>query len=136
MRKLILSTCLCLAPFTLTAQETAGQTSVRDRDFLTAFLEDNLSGLGRQVTIEGFQGALSSRATFSRLSIADDDGVWITINDGAIGWNRTALLSGRVEVEELSAAEIDLPRAPHGSGGPVEFTAFSLPELPVSISVG
>ena len=136
MRKLILSTCLCLAPFTLTAQETAGQTSVRDRDFLTAFLEDNLSGLGRQVTIEGFQGALSSRATFSKLTIADDDGVWITINDGAIGWNRTALLSGRVEVEELSAAEIDLPRAPHGSGGPVEFTAFSLPELPVSISVG
>ncbi|MGB7268963.1 MAG: hypothetical protein WBC90_05525, partial [Albidovulum sp.] len=127
---------LCLLPLAVFAQDAAD-----DRDFLTAFLEDNLSGLGRKVTIEGFQGALSSRATFSRLTVSDADGVWITIRDGAISWNRTALLSGRVEVEELSAAEIDLPRAPRSesagdSAEAVDLTQFSLPELPVSIKIG
>ena len=43
-----------------------------DRDYLTAFLEDNLSGVGRKVTITGFEGALSSRATVERIAIADD----------------------------------------------------------------
>ena len=33
-----------------------------DRSFLTRFLEDNLSGEGRVVRLEGFAGALSSQA--------------------------------------------------------------------------
>ena len=47
-----------------------------DKGFITRFLERNLSSAGRSVVIEGFQGALSSRATFTRLAISDADGVW------------------------------------------------------------
>ena len=133
MRRLLLILVLCLLPFPGGAQEDATE---RDRDFLTAFLEDNLSGLGRTVRIEGFRGALSSRATFDELSIADAEGVWITIRDGAIGWNRSALLSGRIEINEMSAAEIDLPRRPAASGTTAEASGFSLPELPVSVDIG
>ena len=49
-------------------------TQEDDRGYLTAFLEDNLSDAGRQITITGFEGALSSRATIERLEIADDAG--------------------------------------------------------------
>jgi len=118
-----------------------GAAAEDDRGFLTRFLEDNLSGVGRVVRIEGFAGALSSRATMRSLSIADEAGVWITLNDVALTWNRGALLSGRIEVEALTAAEIILERlpaaAPSAAGLPApEATGFSLPELPVSVAIG
>ncbi len=90
------------------AQEAAED----DRGWLTAMLEDNLSGAGRKVTITGFAGALSSRATIQKLTIADDQGVWLTIDNAALDWSRTALLSGEVIVNELTATSIVLERIP------------------------
>ncbi|MDO5614261.1 MAG: translocation/assembly module TamB domain-containing protein [Paracoccus sp. (in: a-proteobacteria)] len=109
-----------------------------DRGFITRLLEQNLSGAGRSVQISNFQGALSSRATFSELTIADDDGVWLTLRDGAIQWNRSALLRRRIEIAELSAAEILLPRLPAGEETDAispEVPEFRLPELPVGIAI-
>ena len=123
----------CLAPLAAIAQDAASE---RDRGYLTALIEDSLSGAGRSVQLDGFAGALSSRATFDQLSIADDSGVWITIRNGAIKWNRTALLSGRIEIDEMTAEEIDFPRRPATSATPSEATGFSLPVLPVAVSIG
>lgn len=128
--------CLAAAASGQEAPAAATGQAERDRDFITAFLEDNLSGAGRQVRIDGFAGALSSRATFAKMTIADADGVWITLTDGAIGWNRAALLAGRVEVSELSAASIDLVRLPAGEGAKAEAKGFALPDLPVSVEIG
>lgn len=116
----------------------AQDESARDRGILQAFLEDNLSGAGRTVRIEGFEGALSGRATIDELTIADADGVWLTLRDAVLDWNRGALLSGRLEVAELSAAELLIPRAPRTEPAPPSPTAgggFALPELPVAINV-
>lgn len=124
---------LCL-PHGATAQEND------DRGYLQAFLEDSLSGAGRQVRIVGFAGALSSRATIDELTIADDEGIWLTLRDVSLDWSRSALLTGRLQVTELSVAEVILPRkpmtpdtmdvpAPEASGG------FSIPDLPVSVNI-
>ncbi len=102
MRAPVLSGALCLAlllPGAAFAQED-------DRGYLTAFLEDNLSGAGRKVTITGFVGALSSRATITKLEIADDAGIWITLDGVVLDWSRSSLLSGQVMVNELSAETI------------------------------
>ncbi|WP_112311142.1 translocation/assembly module TamB domain-containing protein [Pseudogemmobacter bohemicus] len=111
-----------------------------DRGWLTAMLEDSLSGAGRKVTVTGFAGALSSRATIQKLTIADDDGVWLTIDNAALDWSRTALLSGEVIVNELSATSIVLERIPAGDPEAVSPEAgtfdFALPDLPVSIDIG
>jgi translocation and assembly module TamB len=139
MRRLSALLLLALLPGLLWAQESppADDATTRDdRGFLTAFLEDNLSGLGRTVRVTGFAGALSSRATFDEMTIADANGVWLTIRNGAISWNRGALLSGRVEIDEMSAGEIDLPRRPSASGSAATASGFSLPELPVSVEIG
>lgn len=125
---LVLSLALLAAP--ASAQED-------DRGFLTAFLEDNLSDAGREVTITGFAGALSSQASIDELTIADDSGIWLTIRGVTLDWSRSSLLSGEVNVSELSAQEIilaRLPDTPEGSVSP-EARAFSLPELPVSIRI-
>ncbi|MBD1206480.1 MAG: translocation/assembly module TamB domain-containing protein [Rhodobacteraceae bacterium] len=131
MRGLFGVAALCLLPLGAVAQED-------DRDFLTAFLEDNLSGAGRDVTITGFQGALSSRATIDRLTIADDAGVWLTLDGVVLDWSRSALLRGEVNVAELSAREIVLERVPEGEAAAPspEAGTFALPDLPVSISIG
>ena len=108
-----------------------------DRGYVQAFLEDNLSSAGRTVKIEGFKGALSSQASFDLLTIADDQGVWLTIRNAVLDWSRSALLTGKLEVNELSAGEIDLVRIPAvpSSGPSAASSPFSLPDLPVSIDI-
>lgn len=109
-----------------------------DKGWLTTWLEDNLSGAGRQVVIDGFEGALSSQARMARLTIADDQGIWLSLTDVVLDWNRSALLQGRVEVNHLTAAEIVLERMPEAEPGlpSPEAAPFQLPDLPVSIRIG
>ncbi|EYD72643.1 translocation/assembly module TamB domain-containing protein [Limimaricola hongkongensis] len=122
-----------VAPTMLPAQQ---EQADRDRGFLTGLIEDNLSGAGREVIITGFQGALSSSASIEVMTIADEEGVWLRAENLVLDWNRSALLRGRLDVEELSAELIELSRPPiAGPGEPpaAEASPFSLPELPVSI---
>jgi translocation and assembly module TamB len=121
---------LLALPFTAAAQD--------DRDALTAFLEDNLSGAGRQVTVTGFSGAFSARAEMESLSIADSEGVWLTLNNVVLDWSRASLLRGVVDITELLADEVIVARKPiaEATGVPApEATGFALPELPVSVSI-
>lgn len=129
MRALALA--VCLFPLAALAQTD-------DRSYLTALLEDNLSGEGRKVVVTGFEGALSSQARIAELTIADSHGVWLTLRDVALDWNRAALLSGEVSVNALTAAEITLARLPDaGEQTPSpEAGTFALPELPVSVQIG
>lgn len=108
---------------------------------LVDFLEDTLSGDGRNIRVRGLSGALSAKATIEEITVADDDGVWLTIRDAALDWNRLALIRGRFSVNELTAAEIRIDRAP--LPGPEQedlpdaaATPFQLPELPVAIELG
>ena len=133
---IILALALALWPG-LAGAQTEAETPADDRGYLTALLEDNLSTDGAQVTITGFAGALSSRASLTRMTIADKDGVWLTLSDVALDWNRVALFSGAVEITSLTAAEIVLDRLPAADSAPkAEAQAFSLPELPVSVTIG
>lgn len=131
MRKILLASCLICLPLVAVAQN-------EDRDYLTAFLEDSLSGAGRKVVVTGFAGALSSQATLTELTIADDTGIWLTLRDVSLDWSRSALLSGEVVVNDLTAAEIILDRLPETGSGATspEAGTFTLPELPVSINIG
>ena len=108
-----------------------------DKGYLTNLIEENLSGVSRDINIVGFEGALSSEATIETLTIADEEGVWLTLEDIVLSWNRSALLRGAIDVEELSAARIVVTRAPvsEDTGPSPEAQPFALPELPVSVSL-
>lgn len=130
MRWRVLALCLVAAP--LAAQED-------DRGFVQGLIEDAVSDLGREVRLVGFEGALSSRATVDTITIADADGIWLQLDDVGLRWDRGALLSGEIDIEELSAGRIVLNRLPQAPGGPdlpaAEATPFALPELPVSVAI-
>lgn len=122
-----------LVPVAAAAQED-------DRSFLTRILEDNLSGDGRSVRLTGFEGALSSTARVASITLADDQGVWLALDDVELSWNRGALLSGRVEIDRLAARAITLSRWPAAPGNglpkPEASDGFSLPVLPVGVNIG
>lgn len=112
-----------------------------DKGTLARWLEDALSDAGRRVEITGFTGALSSNARIERMTIADAQGVWITVHDAQLVWRRAALLAGQVEVDTLTAARIDLPRLPAGDpDAPPQFGAqpfaFAFPELSTQVAIG
>ncbi|UWQ00274.1 translocation/assembly module TamB domain-containing protein [Aliiroseovarius crassostreae] len=126
-----------LLPGLAWAQEARLQSELDDRGYLQAFLEDNLSDVGRDIRIIGFEGALSAKAKVAQITVADEKGIWLTLNEVGLGWNRTAVLGGVLDISELSAEEILLTRRPITSdeAPSPEATGFSLPDLPISIDV-
>lgn len=135
---LLLALALACAAAPAAAQETAGGEA-RSRGLVQGLLEDSLSAPGRIVRIEGFEGALSSRAQLAELTVADARGVWLTVRGAVLDWDRSALLRGALEVEQLTAREIIVERPPDPPPGQVpsaEAEPFRLPELPVSVRVG
>jgi translocation and assembly module TamB len=129
---LALLVCLSVSPAAI-----AQDANDDGQGFLTRKIQDLLSGAGRQVSISGFTGALSSSARMARLSIADDEGVWLELNNAELDWSRTALLRGRLQVQKLSAESITLYRLPKSdpkSTSP-EASGFSIPDLPVAINI-
>ena len=133
MRRIALITATLLAPLWAYAQSQEED----EKGYLTKLIEENLSGVSREVSILGFRGALSSQATIDVLTVADADGVWLTLEDIVLQWNRGALLSGAIDVQELRAARIVVARPPLSeySGPAPEAQPFTLPELPVSIAL-
>jgi translocation and assembly module TamB len=110
-----------------------------DRGFLTRKIEEALAGAGRDVRLEGFRGVLTSQASFDSLTIADEDGIWLSLTEVVLDWKRAALLRGRIEVNTLSAKSLDLKRIPKTEQKTevpdAEASGFSLPELPVAINI-
>ncbi len=140
MRRLATILFCLIWPLSLLAQEaeTQAEASDEDKGMLTEFLENALSGDGRTVEVIGLRGAISSNATVAEIRMSDADGRWLTMKGLTLNWNRLAVLRGNINVNELSAKEIILARAPapNPSAPPsAEATPFSLPELPVSINI-
>ncbi|SFS69621.1 autotransporter secretion inner membrane protein TamB [Sulfitobacter marinus] len=133
LRSFIL-TCMVFLASVASAQED-------DKGFLTRTIQNALSGAGRTVSIDGFAGALSSRATFDQMTISDDQGVWLTLEGVELDWNRSALLRGRLEVQALTAKRLSVPRLPVAQEDTLPdpeakpFSFPTLPDLPVAVDV-
>ena len=121
------------------AQEEGDDTG----GLLVRFLEDTLSSDSRTINVIGLEGTFSSRATIEKLTVSDDDGIWLTVEGAVLDWNRLSLLRGRFSVNALGAEKVEVLRAPNPVEAPEpeelpspEATPFALPELPVAIEIG
>ncbi|MAY89126.1 MAG: translocation/assembly module TamB [Pseudooceanicola sp.] len=107
--------------------------------FIADLLQNALSGENRNVRVIGLEGALSTRATLRQLTVSDDEGVWLTIENAVLDWSRSALLRGNLQVQTLSAERIAVARRPGVTTDPdlptPEAQPFALPELPVSVTI-
>ena len=132
MRRLIPALILLFWPLGLIAQVDDDGPGL-----LARFLQHVLSEDARQVRIRGFQGALSTRATVREITIADEVGDWVTVRNAVIDWDRSALLSGQLIIQELAADEVILMCRPGKGDGtiPPEASGIGLPDLPVSMQI-
>ncbi len=136
MKRFLLS-CAVIALATSSGAQSA---SDEDRDWITGLIEDAVSNDAMTVRLVNFEGALSAQATADSITIADPDGVWLRLEDLVFDWDRSALLGGRVDIEQLSAQRIELIRLPIATEDDTtvptaEATPFALPDLPVAIDI-
>ena len=69
--------------------------------------------------MSGLEGAFSSQAKIKKITVADEEGIWLTVEGAVLDWNRLELLRGRFSVNELSAERIEVgTRAGAAAAGP------------------
>jgi translocation and assembly module TamB len=81
---------------------------------------------------------LSSDASISDIVISDRSGPWLKVDKARLVWNRLALFSRRLEVDQLTIGRLELLRRPLPSDTPPPDTGAQqpiLPELPVKVLI-
>ena len=125
------------ASFADTSSPAGHDTAAAEKSWVLSFIESKISSPNRQIRFAGIEGAFSSNATIGSITIADRQGVWLKITNAKLDWNRLALLRGQVSINELSAEKIDIFRKPlpDSSAPSPQSKGFSIPDLPVAISI-
>ena len=109
-----------------------------DRGVLANLISSALSSPNMTVSIGAVDGALSSDSTIRDVVISDRDGPWLKIDRARLIWSRLALLSRRLEVDQLTIGHVELLRRPLPSDAPPPDPGTQpsiLPELPIKIVV-
>jgi translocation and assembly module TamB len=101
-------------------------------------LTDQVPGLA----VEGLTGTLTRDPRAARITLSDAKGVWLTLEDAGLVIDRSALFSGRLRLESVTAARGRLARlpeidqaAPPPPAQPGQGVLPSLPQLPVGVQV-
>lgn len=71
------------------------------------------SGNGLKVEVSGLGGFIPTNLTVARVTLSDPDGPFAQIDDLALRWRPSALLSGTVSVTALDAGRVVLARRPN-----------------------
>lgn len=107
---------------------------------LARLVEDLGSSPGAEIKIDNLQGSLWSRLSIERVTLSDDEGAWLTVEQATLAWRPSALLDRRAVVEELRAARLVMERLPPADPTVEEepqpaSDPLALPSLPVEVEV-
>jgi translocation and assembly module TamB len=83
------------------------------------------------VQLSGLAGSFPSHLTLEQLQLRDEAGVWLTANRIQLDWTPLGYLEGRLQIDRLHAASIDMERLPQASSSPGGAEA-SIPRIDVS----
>ena len=127
-----------LALIALLALCASAHATEEDKGVLANLISRALSSPGMSVSVGAVNGVLSSDASISDVVISDRNGPWLKVDKARLVWNRLALFSRRLEVDQLTIGRIEFLRRPLPSetpppdnGGPQSI----LPELPVKVLI-
>ena len=116
----------------------SAQATEEDKGVLANLISRALSSPGMSVSVGAVNGVLSSDASISDIVIADRQGPWLKVDKARLVWNRLALFSRRLEVDQLTIGRLELLRRPLPSDTPPPETGAQqpiLPELPVKVLI-
>jgi len=121
----------------LTLCATAYATE-EDKGVLANLISRALSSPSMTVSIGAVDGVLSSNASISNVVLSDRQGPWLKVDKVRLIWNRLALFSRRLEVDQLTIGQIEFLRRPLPSETPPSDTGAQqpiLPELPLKVLI-
>ena len=122
----------------LFAQDQQQMSEAEQRDWLVQLVESQLSTPERQIQLSNIDGVLGSEVSIREITISDEEGVWLRINNAALNWNQAALFTGRLEVRSLTADSIQFIRNAVPAEGAADLPqpeagALAIPEFPVAV---
>ncbi len=83
------------------------------KHFLARKLTQVLSASpGRKVQIEGISGRIPLDIRIKHVAVSDRNGPWLELQDARLKWSPSALLRGKIQVDQLHAAALTLDRFP------------------------
>jgi translocation and assembly module TamB len=138
MRRLVSMGGLVALIVAILALLPAARAAEEDKGVLADLLSRALSSDATKVSIGAVDGVLSSDASISDIVLSDRDGPWLKIDKVRLVWNRLALLSRRLEVDQLTIDRIQFLRRPLPSETPPPPNTGPgsiLPELPVKVVI-
>ncbi|WP_019960841.1 translocation/assembly module TamB domain-containing protein [Woodsholea maritima] len=100
------------------------------RSIVVSQLEGRQLGSLGTLHIEGLTGDLFSDLSLERVSLEDEDGVWLIAENVSLNWRARDLLSNAVHVDRFNVQTIHVLRRPKGAESPSEPRgALSLPHI-------
>jgi translocation and assembly module TamB len=115
-----------------------GSAAESDKGVLADLISRALSSPSMTVSIGAVDGVLSSDTSISDIVLSDREGSWLKVDKVRLIWNRLALLSRRLEVDQLTIGHMQFLRRPLPSETPPPDTAAQqpiLPELPLKVII-
>ncbi len=109
-----------------------------DKGVLADLISRALSSPSMKVSIGAVDGVLSSDASISDIVLSDRQGPWLKVDKVRLVWNRLALFSRRLEVDQLTIGHMQFLRRPLPSETPPPDTGAQqpiLPELPLKVII-
>ncbi|HEY1386078.1 MAG TPA: hypothetical protein VGF43_20810, partial [Dongiaceae bacterium] len=106
------------------------------RDYGRQWIASATAGTSTQVQLDAIEGLVPFDMRLAGLRVSDRDGTWLTADRISIAWSPGALLSGRLQVNEIAANAIDMLRTP--AAAPTQAPAEPgplIPELPIAIDL-
>ena len=123
---------------------TSARADQSDKGVIADLISRALSSPSMTVSIGAVEGVLSSDVAIHDIVLSDRDGAWLKVDTVRLIWNRLALFSRRLEVDQLTIGHIDVLRRPvpsltpppdnNASAQPVPAQPI-LPELPLKVIV-
>ncbi len=82
------------------------------RDLVMGFVSGKQLGDYGAITVEGLSGDLWDDFTIDRVTVTDEEGVWLEATDVRVDWSYLALVTRRFHASEITADRIRLIRRP------------------------
>ena len=134
----VLSPLKALALIALLVLGGSAYAAEGDKGVLADLISRALSSPSMSVSIGAVDGVLSSDASISDIVLSDRQGPWLKVDKVRLVWNRLALFSRRLEVDQLTIGHMQFLRRPLPSETPPPDTGAQqpiLPELPLKVII-
>jgi len=96
---------------------------------------------GGSVRITGLSGLFPNHLRVTRVEVADDQGVWLSIDQAALDWSALAMFSNHIVIDKVTASRVAVLRRPipsrknSGESPRVDIAALELPRVEIGAPV-